>query len=70
MLTVSGANLLNPSTASAEDLLAIGDIKDEQDIINGTVKRRCEAVLYDGVQTIAEPYMSTTGGKDNGAIII
>ena len=59
-----------PQTASVENLLSVGNIADEQDIISGTIKRRCEAIVYDGTQTVTEPYLSSTGGKDNGAIIV
>lgn len=59
-----------PQTASVVNLLAVGDTKDEQDIISGAVTRRCAACLYDGTQPVGNTYLSTTGGKDNGAIIV
>ena len=57
-------------SASAVDLFAVGDCKDEQDIISGKVTRRCGVCVYDGTQTIGNTYISTTGGLDVGAIII
>ena len=70
VLTVSDANLLNQQTASAVNLLAVGDTKDEQDIISGVVTRRCAMCYYDGTQPVGDTYLSTTGGKDVGAIIV
>ena len=69
VITVTHADSTT-QTASVEDLFAVGSIKDEQDIISGTIKHRCEAIIYDGTQTVTEPYLSSTGGKDNGAIIV
>ena len=58
-------------TAFVVDLLAVGDDhKDDQDLVNGAVHRRTAACRYDGTQTIGNEYMSTTGGKDIGAIIV
>lgn len=57
-------------TASVPTLLSVGDVKDEAEIISGLVTRRVTACLYDGTQTIGDVYMSTTGGKDLGAIIV
>ena len=59
-----------PQTASAADLLAVGDVKDEQNIITGDIVRRCGVCLYDGTQDIGDDYISTTGGRDVGAIIV
>lgn len=59
-----------PQTASVQDLFAAGDYKDTQDIISGLVTRRCGVCVYDGTQTIGNIYISSTGGLDNGAIII
>jgi len=59
-----------PQTASVENLLSVGDTKDEQDIISGDVTRRCAACVYDGTQPVGDSYISTTGGKDVGAIIV
>lgn len=38
-------------TASAEDLLAVGDYKDEQEIITGSVKRKVGVKVLDGTET-------------------
>lgn len=59
-----------PQTATAENLLSVGTVKDEQDIISGAVTRKCGVCYYDGTQAIGDVYISTTGGKDNGAIIV
>lgn len=61
---------LGAQSASVEDLLQVGDYIDEQDIISGKVTRRCGACVYDGTQTIGDVFLSTTGGKDSGAIIV
>ena len=57
-------------TASVVDLLSVGDVKDEQEVIGGTVTRRCAVCLYDGTQPVGNTYISSTGGKDIGAIIV
>ena len=57
-------------SASVESLLGVGEYRDEQNLISGVLTRRCSAVVYDGTQTIGNTYMSTTGGKDAGAIIV
>ena len=61
---------VTPQTASTVNLLAVGNIKDEQNLISGVVTRKCAACLYDGTQPVGDTYLSTTGGKDNGAIIV
>lgn len=53
-------------TASVENLLAVDNIKDEQDIISGVVTRRCEAVISDGT-TPSGRYIGTVG---EGNIIV
>lgn len=60
----------NTQTASVADLYAVGAAVDEHDVISGTVTRRCGVCLYDGTQDIGDAYVSTTGGKDIGAIIV
>lgn len=60
----------NLQTATAEPLLAVGNYKDVQEIKTGNITRNCEVLIYDGTQTINNPYMSTTGGLDVGAIIV
>lgn len=57
-------------TASVPMLLSVGDVKDEVELIHGTLTRRVTACLYDGTQPVGDVYMSTTGGKDAGAIIV
>lgn len=69
VLTVSASGATD-QTATVESLLAVGSVADEQNLINGEVIRRCAVCCYDGTQTIGDVYMSTTGGKDLGAIIV
>lgn len=69
VLTVSASGATD-QTATVESLLAVGSVADEQNLINGVVIRRCAVCRYDGTQTIGDVYMSTTGGKDLGAIIV
>lgn len=57
-------------TATAADLFAVGDVKDTQNIISGAITRACGVCVYDGTQAVGDSYVSTTGGKDNGAIIV
>lgn len=59
-----------PQTASVPMLLSVGDVKDEVELIHGPLTRRVTACLYDGTQPVGDVYMSTTGGKDAGAIIV
>ena len=59
-----------PQIASVPMLLSVGDVKDEVELIAGTFTRRVTACLYDGTQPVGDVYMSTTGGKDAGAIIV
>lgn len=48
VLTVSDGT--NTQTASVSDLFAVGDYKDEQDIISGLVTRKCRAKVLDGTE--------------------
>lgn len=57
-------------TASVPMLLSVGDVKDEVELIAGTYTHRCAACEYDGTQDVGDTYLSTTGGKDVGAIIV
>ena len=59
-----------PQTASVPMLLSVGDVKDEVELIHGPLTRRVTACLYDGTQDVGDIYLSTTGGKDIGAIIV
>lgn len=61
---------LGLQTANVQNLFAVGNVKDEQDIISGTVIRRCGVCVYDGTQQIGDTYISTTGDKTVGAIIV
>ena len=53
-------------TANAENLFAVGDIEDTQDIITGKVTRRTEAVVSDGTPPTGR-YVGTVG---EGNIIV
>ena len=47
-----------PQTTSVANLFAIGDVKDEQDLVSGIVTRRTKASITDGtitIQALAEP---------------
>ena len=68
VITVSGTGA--STQASVENLFAAGSYEDEQDVIGGTIIRRCGVCLYDGTQQIDDVFISTTGGKDVGAIIV
>lgn len=57
-------------TASVADLFSVGPVEDEQEFCGGTLTRRVTACLYDGTQTIGDTFLSTTGGLDEGAIIV
>lgn len=61
---------IGPQSVLVENLLQVGDYADEQDIISGKITRRCGVCIYDGSQTIGDVFLSNTGGKDNGAIIV
>lgn len=69
VLTVSASGAAD-QTATVESLLSVGTVADEQNIISGEVIRRCAVCCYNGTQTIGDVYISTTGGKDVGAIIV
>ena len=69
VLTVSATGATT-QTATVENLFAVGNYKDEQNLITGVVTRRTAVCVYDGTQTIGDVYLSTTGGKDIGAIIV
>ena len=69
VLTLSAAGETD-QTATVVDLHAVGDYKDEQDVITGEVTRRIAACVYDGTQEVGDTYISSTGGKDIGAVIV
>ena len=54
-------------TATAANLYAVGESKDEQDIITGKVTRRNNVIVYDGTQEVGDNYIGT---KSNGNIVI
>jgi hypothetical protein len=58
------------NTATAEMLLKVGNHQDVQSIIDGVVTRNVGVCVYDGSQNIGNTFISTTGGKDIGAIIV
>ena len=61
---------LGSQTATVENLYAVGNVRDEQELVTGTVTRKNAACIYDGTQPVGDRYISSTGAKDNGAIII
>lgn len=69
VLTVSASGAAD-QTASVPMLLSVGDVKDEVELVAGTYTHRCAACEYDGTQDVGDVYISTTGGKDVGAIIV
>lgn len=69
VLTVSASGAAD-QTASVPTLLSVGDVKDEVELIHGPLTRRVTACIYDGTQDVGDVYISTTGGKDIGAIIV
>ena len=46
---------LGTQTASAESLLAVGDHQDEQEIITGSVARKCKVYIFDGTEAWTLP---------------
>lgn len=61
---------LGSQTATVENLYSVGNIRDEQELVTGTVTHKNAACIYDGTQPVGDRYISSTGAKDNGAIII
>lgn len=61
---------LGSQTATIENLYSVGNIRDEQELVTGMVTRKNAACIYDGTQPVGDRYISSTGAKDNGAIII
>ena len=61
---------LGSQTATVENLYSVGNVRDEQELVTGTVTRKNAACIYDGTQPVGDRYISSTGAKDNGAIII
>ncbi len=61
---------LGSQTATVENLYSVGNVRDEHELVTGTVIRKNAACIYDGTQPVGDRYISSTGAKDNGAIII
>ena len=49
-----GTSIHNPQTASVVNLLSVGDISDEQEIISGGVTRRIGCHVFDGTETFSK----------------
>lgn len=58
---------VEPQTASVQDLLAVGNYKDEQDIISGTVTRKCGVLVMDGTENWS--FTTTPGGTKSRAYV-
>ena len=69
VVTLSAVGVAD-QTVSVENLFAVGNVKDEQDIISGTVTRRCGVCVYDGTQSVGDTFISMTGEKTVGTIIV
>lgn len=54
-------------TASVENLLAVGNYKDEQDIISGEVTKRIGVVVFDGTENWS--FTTTPGGTKSRAYV-
>ena len=54
VLTVSATGA-TPQTASVQDLLAVDDYRDEQNIISGSVKRKVGIKIFDGTEDWTKP---------------
>lgn len=61
---------LGSQTATVENLYSVGNVRDEQEITTGRIVRRNNVCIYDGTQAVSDRYLSSTGAKDNGAIIV
>ena len=68
--TVLSGIFASYSTVYAENLFAVGDYKDTHDVVTGKIHRECTVCKYDGTQTIGSTYLSSTGAKDVGALIV
>lgn len=54
ILIQEGTSLTPPQTASVENLFAVGDYADEQDLISGGVTRRIGCHVFDGTETLSK----------------
>lgn len=52
VLTISGTG--HTQTASVQNLFAVGDVSDEQNIINGHVTRKVGVKVFDGTETFSK----------------
>lgn len=69
VVTLSATGVAD-QTVTVENLFAVGNVKDEQDVIRGIVTRRCGVCVYDGTQQVGDTFISMTGEKTVGAIIV
>ena len=67
--TVTVENLFSLGDIQSEDF-PVGNVKDQQDIVKGIVIRKCGVCVYDGTQQIGNVFLSETGEKTIGAIIV
>ena len=54
-VTITEVPFVEGQTASAESLLAVGDHQDEQEIITGSVTRKCKVYIFDGTEAWTLP---------------
>lgn len=66
-LTLNGQRISNYGLTT---LLSTGDISDEVDVIAGVITKRCEVTIYDSTQSVGTSYISSTGGLDDGAVVV
>lgn len=61
---------LGSQTATVENLYSVGSVRDEQEITTGRIIRKNAVCIYDETQNVGDRYLSSTGAKDNGAIVV
>lgn len=61
---------LGTQTATVENLYSVGNVRDTQEIVSGKIIHKNNICIYDGTQPVGDKYISSTGSKENGAIII
>lgn len=61
---------LGTQTATVENLYSVGNVRDTQEIVSGKIIHKNDICIYDGTQPVGDKYISSTGAKENGAIII
>ena len=73
-IVVTAANeetlTVGAQTATVENLYSVESVRDEQEITTGRIIRRNNVCIYDGTQPVGSRYLSSTGTKENGAIIV